>query len=76
MQSKKLGKYSLGFVDDLKAKGKERGAVGAAKVCLIASKASRSQFDLNRLYVLLRAETLDLQARQLARYKCGICNLV
>ncbi|PPQ86912.1 hypothetical protein CVT25_009798 [Psilocybe cyanescens] len=37
MQGKRLGKYSLGFVDDPKAKGKERGTVGAAKaVCVTA----------------------------------------
>ncbi|KAH9484417.1 U3 small nucleolar RNA-associated protein 21-like protein [Psilocybe cubensis] len=37
MQGKRLGKYSLGFVDDPKAKGKERGVVGAAKaVCVTA----------------------------------------
>ncbi|KAF8969650.1 Utp21-domain-containing protein [Flammula alnicola] len=37
MQGKRLGKYSFGFVDDLKAKGKERNTVGAAKaVCVTA----------------------------------------
>ncbi|KAF9557999.1 Utp21-domain-containing protein [Agrocybe pediades] len=37
MQSKKLGKYSLGFADEPKSKGKEKGVVGAAKaVCVTA----------------------------------------
>jgi U3 small nucleolar RNA-associated protein 21 len=34
MQGKRLGKYSLGFVADSKAKGKERNTIGPAKVNL------------------------------------------
>ncbi|KAF9477557.1 Utp21-domain-containing protein [Pholiota conissans] len=37
MQSKRLGKYSLGFTADSKAKGKQRNAIGPAKaVCVTA----------------------------------------
>ena len=32
MQGKRLGKFSLGFTADSKAKGKERDAIGPAKV--------------------------------------------
>lgn len=33
MQNKKLGKYNLGFADNLKGKGKERRSLGSVKVC-------------------------------------------
>ncbi|PPQ97575.1 hypothetical protein CVT26_002362 [Gymnopilus dilepis] len=37
MLGKRLGKYSFGFADDPKAKGKERGVIGTAKtVCVTA----------------------------------------
>lgn len=32
MQSKKLGKYSFGFADVVKGKGKERPTLGSVKV--------------------------------------------
>jgi U3 small nucleolar RNA-associated protein 21 len=47
MQGKRLGKYSLGFTESTKAKGKERNIIGPAKVryhLLLADPDVRSTY--------------------------------
>ena len=45
MLGKRLGKYTFGLADDPKAKGKDKGNIGAAKVCIIAHLKHHPHFE-------------------------------
>lgn len=44
MQSKKIGKYTLGFAEDIKGKGKERPPLGSCKVSALCASILHSLY--------------------------------